>query len=231
MMQEVLNKPIFITGVERSGSSIVARIINSCGAWSGGVTEMMENRGIKRIVDNYYYEHKYDVRGQFPLPNTKELTYPSKWQQNVEHSICSERWIGEDYWMYKSARVCQIWPIWNHFYPNAKYIIVRRKTGDIVQSCMKTAYMNAYRDSFVKKMLSISTPQEGWLWWIHQHEKLFVEMIEAGLNCKVIWPERMAVGDFEQIKEMIEWLGLTWNDNIPEMVKPMFNNSLQRERS
>ena len=60
---------------------------------------------------------------------------------------------------------------------------------------------------------------EGWLHWVHQYEAKFVEMIEAGLNCKVIWPERMINGDYKQLHEVVEWLGLTWNDKALDFIK------------
>ena len=108
---------------------------------------------------------------------------------------------------------------WNQSFPKAKWVIVRRKTADIISSCLKTGYMKAYDN------------QEGWLEWVHIHEKLFAEMLEANIDYKEIWPERMAYGDFTQMQEVVEWLGLTWNTEIPKMVKPLLNNSIQKERS
>jgi hypothetical protein len=99
--------------------------------------------------------------------------------------------------------------MWNNVYPDAKWIIVRRRTGDIIYSCMHTAYMNAYNN------------KEGWKSWVHKYEDKFVEMIQAGLNCKVIWPERMVGGDFTQLYETIEWLGLERNKNLKKEILPM----------
>ena len=79
--------------------------------------------------------------------------------------------------------------------------------------------------------MGVKTEQEGWLWWVHEQEKQFVAMIEFGLNCKVVWPERMVSGDYSQINEMLEWVGLSWNDRIVGMVHPLLRNSTQKERS
>ncbi|MFA5935010.1 MAG: sulfotransferase [Candidatus Paceibacterota bacterium] len=220
MNQKTAYSPILITGIERSGSSIVAKIINKCGAYSGVVNEMHENVSIKAVVDWYYRERLLiSEKGQKPLPNTRRLPSVPDWRVSISTLLLDQGYTGQQTWLYKSSRIAQIWPIWNQAYPNAKWIIVRRRTGDIIQSCLKTGFMKAYSD------------QVGWLGWIHEHEKLFVAMIEKGLNCKVIWPERMATGDFEQMQETIEWLGLEWNDKIPEMIQPLFKNSLQKERS
>jgi hypothetical protein len=231
MITSYLNSPILITGAQRSGSSIIARIINHCGAWKGNTSEMFENNKIKKIVDDFYYPRQYDVKGQYPLPNVKNLPIiPKNWRNDIENQICSERFIDEKVWAYKSHRICQIWPIWNAAYPNAKWIIVRRRTGDIISSCIKTGYMTAFADKEIQQKVGVKNERDGWKWWVYEHERRFIEMIEAGVNCKQIWPERMAMGDFTQIEEMLKWLDLPWKNDIPKIVSPLFDNSLQRER-
>lgn len=213
------NSPVFVTGVERSGSSLIARIIAMCGAFSGQTTSMCENSNIKAIVDFYYKQLGIDLRGQYPLPNTMELPIPSDWKNRVSSALSKDGYSSEKLWMYKGSRVGQIWPVWNYSYPNAKWIIVRRRTGDVVESCMRTGFMNAYGDRTIQQLVGVSTERDGWLWWIHEHEKLFREMIETGLNVKVIWPERMLGGDFQQIHEMLHWLDLPWNEGIISLLE------------
>jgi hypothetical protein len=204
MNTDRLNTPVFVTGIER------------CGAFTGDVSHMQENLLMKQLVTNYYKSVHADTKGQFPLPDTNELLIPSDWKIKVLDILKTEQYRPSELWMYKESRICQIWPIWNYAFPDAKWIIVRRRTGDIIESCLKTGYMTAYND------------KEGWLTWVHQHEKLFVEMIETGLNCKVVWPERMVSGDYKQMYEMIDWLGLDWNDKIVSLVEPMLYNSRQK---
>jgi hypothetical protein len=218
MTDDKLNSPIFITGVERSGSSIVARIVNHCGAFTGSVTEMFENIQIKKLLDSYYELLGVDKRGQWPLPDAKKLIIPTNWKQKVEDVLTEEQYGGFTSWMFKGSRLCQTWPVWHYAYPNAKWIIVRRRTPDIIESCLKTGYMKAYKDS------------EGWLDWIHFHEKIFVEMIEAGVNCKQVWPERMVIGDYQQVHEMIDWVGLEWDLELVKIIEPLMWNSKQRTK-
>jgi hypothetical protein len=224
------NNPILITGVQRSGATIVARIINMSGAYTGICSEMMENDCLKNMVTSYYKTIKADTKAQYPLPNTKSLLIPNNWKKMTEIRLDMETVkIKENQpWVFKSSTNCQIWPVWHYAYPNAKWVIVRRRTGDIITSCMKTAYMMAFKDPSLLKTIGVRTPQDGWLWWVHEHEKLFVEMIEAGLNCKVIWPDRMVTGDYTQIKEMLEWLGLQWSDSIVNVIDPLLNKSKKK---
>ena len=213
----IVNKshsPVFITGVERSGSSLIGRIIVMCGGFAGNTSNMCENVGIKRLVDNYYHAFKADIRGQFPMPNANELLIPTDWKNRVDWILREEGYQESQMWMYKGSRIAQIWPVWSNAYPDAKWIVVRRRTGDVVQSCLKTGFMDAFGDRTIQQIIGVDNERDGWLWWIHEHEKLFVQMIESGLNVKVIWPERMLDGDFNQIREMLEWIGLPWKEEI-----------------
>ena len=97
--------PIFITGIERSGSSIVAKVINNCGAFAGITTEMVENRGIKNLVDSWYVRQlNVPSNGQFPLPETKHLQIPAWWRSNIIDSLHDDDYNG-----------CKLWIGINHF--------------------------------------------------------------------------------------------------------------------
>lgn len=214
---KIEKSPILITGCARSGTSLMAGIINICGAFGGKMSGpnnynkkgLFENIAIKQQVDKGYLKSiGMDPKGQKPLPDTGNLPIPSNWSQQVENIMLAEGYK-EGEWFYKGARSCLMWPVWHYAYPNAKWIVVRRKTADIVNSCMSTAFMNAYNHP------------EGWLNWVHHHERCFVEMVEAGLNVKQVWPERMVRGDYEQVLEMIEWLGLVWKPiDVMEHIEP-----------
>jgi len=219
MSVEKYHTPILVTGIERSGSSIIGQIIGLCGAFAGKVTPMQENIGIKKVMDRFYSKIGADIKGQYPLPDLGKLSIPVNWEKSVKDCLLAEGYIDTNLWMYKSNRIAQIWPVWAHAYPDAKWIIVRRRTGDVVESCLKTGFMTAYEDSIVKQLIGVETDREGWLWWVHEHEKMFVSMIESGLNCKVIWPERTLTGDFRQIYEMLDWLGLPWNKGVLDILE------------
>ncbi len=213
------NNPVFVTGVERSGSSIIAQIISLCGVFTGRTSPMYENIGIKNLLDSFFFQMKADPRGQYPLPDLQRLVVPLNWSKKVEGSLYKDGYDGKTTWMYKSNRIAQTWPLWSLSFPNAKWIIVRRRTGDVVDSCIKTGYMDAYQDRTIQQLIGVETERDGWLWWVHEHEKMFVGMLEEGLDCKVIWPERILTGDFRQIYEMLNWLGLKWNVGIMEVLE------------
>ncbi len=224
--------PILVTGIPRSGTSIIAAIINQCGVFLGSITKrsMFENVGIKEeIVHPYFVNMKMDPRGQFPLPDTKSLSIPMNWADKVSGMIIEQGYKRGD-WMYKSTSMGLIWPVWHYAFPDAKWIIVRRKPSDIVQSCMKTGYMDAYEDENVRDATNVASIQEGWLWWIREYEKRFTEMMMEGVNCKVIWPERMVDGDYQQLHEVLDWLGLRWKEELLNFINPLLWKSRQRKK-
>ncbi len=144
--------PILITGCARSGTSMVGGIINICGAFGGklyGPTRynqkgMFENSSIRENVDKTYLKSIHcDPKGQDPLPDTSSLPIPRDWKQKVENIMLKEGYK-KGPWFYKGARNCLVWPVWHYAFPEAKWIIVRRRTVDIAESCINTAFMNKY---------------------------------------------------------------------------------------
>lgn len=222
--------PILITGCGRSGASMIAGVVNICGAFGGnmgGANRLYENEKVKECLINPYMRNASgDKYGQYPLPDVSKLYIPIDWSNHVLELLRSDGYK-TGLWMYKDSRSCLIWPVWAFAFPNAKWLIVRRRTGDIIQSCIKTSYMNAFMDSGVCKAAGVEDETAGWKWWVHQHEKRFVEMITEGLNCRVIWPERMVLGDYQQLYETIEWLGLKWKTEALSFIDPKLWKSRQ----
>lgn len=228
MNSDKLPEPILITGCARSGTSMVAGAIHLCGAFGGNMSGpnknnqrgMFENARIRNgITKPYLTNLGLDPMGQFPLPNISNLLIPTDWRSRVEQVIREEGYKGGP-WFYKGAKMCLFWPVWDYAFPKAKWVIVRRRTGDIVESCLKTNFMRAFKYKNFQKAIKVDNEADGWKWWVSEHLERFREMIDTGLNVKIVWPERMVGGDYGQIMEAIEWLGLQWNSEVLSFVDP-----------
>jgi len=182
--------PILITSVPRSGATMIAATINMCGAFAGEIAK-------RSMFCNDRIREELVMLQALNIPIGLEWV-PTNWKMEIEN-ILIEQGYKKGMWMYKDSNLSKTWQIWNYAYPNAKWVIVRRRTGDIIQSCMKTGYMTEH------------STEEGWLTMVHEYEARFVEMMTEGLNCKIIWPERMVQGNYEQLYELCDWLGLKWN--------------------
>jgi Sulfotransferase family len=213
------HNPIFVTGIERSGSSIIAKIIALTNVFSGNCTPMYENKLIREYMVNYYQLIGADVKAQYPLPLVKHVP---DFQSIILDKMYQDGFGDDKYWVYKSSRLVQTWKLWHNAFPTAKWIIVRRKPTDIIYSCQHTSFMTAFKNENTCKLVGVNSEKEGWAWWIKQHEHLFIDMIQAGLNCKVVWPDRIQLGDYSQIEEMLNWLGLVYDLNkIKKEIEPL----------
>jgi hypothetical protein len=115
----------------------------------------------------------------------------------------------EDILMYKGAKMCLMWTLWDRAFPDAKWIIVRRRSEDIISSCMKTGFMSKYKD------------RNGWLGWVREHVKRFKEMYENKLNIREVFPQEMIDGNYIDIESIIEWLGLEWKEQtVKDFISP-----------
>jgi len=206
--RRLLRAPILITGCARSGTSLVAGVIHYCGAWIGKVTGktrynqkgQFENSFIRdRIVKPYITNQGYDPLGQRPLPKIDKLRIDPYLRNKVETTIYTQGYRGETQWAYKGAKLCLIWPNWILAFPDAKWIIVRRKDEEIANSCLRTGFMRKYSDAM------------GWLRWVDHHKARFAELKQQTDSIREVWPEKMFKGNWAEIKSVVAWLGLDWN--------------------
>jgi len=222
--------PILITGIPRSGASMIAAAINVCGAFAGDMSKRgryCNDRVREEMVKPYLEGMGCDREGYYPLPS--DVTIPLGWKDKIDQIIVEEGHKGGS-WMYKDSRLALTWEIWNKAYKNAKWVIVRRRTGDILHSCIETKYMHRFEGERTRKAVGAKDEREGWLWMVHQYENRFVNMIQEGLNCKQIWPERMVKGDYEQIYEVCNWLGLDWNEEAFNFINPLLWGGKNQKR-
>ncbi|MFP4526446.1 MAG: hypothetical protein ACLFNL_08650 [Bacteroidales bacterium] len=205
-----MKDPIIITGIPRSGTSMIAEIFDICNVFLGPVDKRFENIQIKHsLIKPYLANYGIDILGQRIRYETKDLHILKNWKEDVEDMIVGQGYYDGN-WVIKSNLVIPMWPVWYHAFPNAKYIIVRRRTGDIVNSCMKTGYMKAYND------------RDGWIHMCRQYIERMAEMAETIPNHKIIWPHRMAYGDYSQVWDILEWTGVPWKTDILNKIDPKF---------
>lgn len=198
---------------------------------SNNAKGMFENAKIRNsIVKPYLRSIGADHMGQYPLPETTGMSIDTTWQDKVEAIILEEGYDEDGPWMYKGAKMCLHWPIWNFAFPDAKWIIVRRKPSDIINSCLRTGFMSAFNNKSNQRAVGAKDDYDGWLWWVRQHDDRFREMMNAGLNCKIVWPDRMVEGNYQQMKETLEWVGLEWGPEVTAFIEPKLWKARQKNR-
>lgn len=210
-----MQSPILITGAARSGTSLTAGIIQICGAFGGETAPstmynrkgMFENCEVRQgLTKPYLQSIGCDPLGQKPLPSTHKIFSVTakegmEWGEAVKKIFIRQGYESGP-WYYKGAKACLLWYMWHLAFPDAKWVIVRREENDIARSCMQTRFMRSYHDIL------------GWLKWVDTHKKRFLQMEAAGLNIREVWPVKIIDGDSSEIKSVVEWLGLEWEEKM-----------------
>jgi len=225
-----MKEPILITGAARSGTSMVAGIIDLCGAF-GGYTSPPNRNNAKGMFENIYVKTAIikpylrsigmDPKCQYPLPDVNDTPLPINFREAIEINMIGEGYDGDGQWYYKDAKLCLMWKLWNKAFPDAKVVIVRRNTEDIVASCMRTGFMSAFNSSINQRKVGTTSKEAAWRWWVDQHLKRFDEMLSSSkMNVRVIYPERFLLGDYSEMYEVLNWLGLEWNPEVVNFIEP-----------
>ncbi len=217
----IMNSPIFITGVPRSGTSMTAGVVNICGAWKGDTATatpynkkgMFENRVIvQEMIKPLLAQVGADPLGQKPLPKIRDFEEinSTEWKEKfMKEMKCQGYKEARDILMYKEPKMCLMWTLWDRAFPDAKWIIVRRRSEDIINSCLKTGFMHRYKD------------REGWLPWVREHVKRFREMFEDRLDVMEVFPQEMIDGNYTEMESIIKWAGLEWKEKeVKENISP-----------
>jgi hypothetical protein len=222
-METIIKQPILITGCPRSGTSLVAGIINLCGAWGGqmvGPTEnnrkgFFENTSIREFIKSLLKSIGCDQFGQCRFPKTEFINQRingESFRESVLNLLQSQGLTGQQ-WFVKGIKIAHLWPVWAAAFPETKYVVVRRVSHEIAASCMRTSFMNSH------------STEAGWIWMINQYLAKFGEMWAAGLPMLEVWPKKIINGDYAEIISVINWLGLEWNEAaVEDFVEPRYWN-------
>lgn len=211
--------PIFVLGIPRSGTSMIAGVLHHCGAWIGatvpggpsnpeGFFEHVMLR--ERVLKPMLIHQGADPLGVRAMPELDRLTPQPELKGDVLRQLAIEHYPGGDQaWLYKDCKLSLVWPLWRDAFPNARWVIVRRPADDIVRSCLRTTFMNQH-----------SFDPEFWRTWVKQYE----QRLEALKSSGVWWREidsHDAVSDMGALRGLVQDLGLQWNEAaVRSFIKP-----------
>lgn len=192
---------VLITGAARSGTSMVAGVLQASGLDLGSPLV-----GATRYNPRGFFEHRHirqkvlkpllksmgcDPRGQRNLPPRSFLVAPQT-AQRLRKRV--RRYLGSG-WGYKDAKILLTWPIWRQAFPNARWVLVRRDPAAIVKSCIRTPFMKG------------RTYKAGWIAWVKEHELRLDDLKNSGVKWVECWPDP---DEPESFREAVEFCGLTY---------------------
>ena len=162
-----INQPIFITGCARSGTSMVAGIFARCGAWHGETTGPVphnpkgqyENTKIRNnVLKPLLKRMGVDVLGQKPLPSMEQVNELlrklgpsglSAVRDQVENILAEQGYDWDATWLYKGAKMCLMWPIWDALYANHKLLIFFTCVGSNHNNIINISSINGLNKSII----------------------------------------------------------------------------------
>ena len=116
-----LARPILVTGIPRSGTSLVAGCLHACGAWVGETLAgnasnpegYFENRALREgIVKPQLRQAGGDPLGVRRLPRLAGLPVQPLLGGQVLGQLSRQGYAGDVPWLYKAAKLTLLWPVW-----------------------------------------------------------------------------------------------------------------------
>lgn len=226
---------ILVTGVPRSGTSMVAGVLQICGGSFGVTDKMYANCRIQnKILKPMLHRAGVCMEGQYPFPKDMQDVMKQadpRFKQLVEDIIWQEC-PGTP--IIKNSRLLLTLMVWDLSYPDAKWVIVRRHDEDIINSCLKTSYMNVWDNLDILYQAGCKTPAEGWKMWVNRYLELIQELKDNGVSYKEVYPDKIVDGDFTELQDVVNWLGLKWQEQqakefiIPQLWKSIKNQNKEQ---
>lgn len=168
----ILNDPILIASAPRSGSSMTAGILDTAGVFTG-ITKRgdeynrkgyYENLIIDEVLGEYLKSCDKDNQGKKFQPLDIDEKFHD-FRDLILDLIESEGPTSED-WLVKSTKTAICRHIWRANFPSAKWVICRRERQLVVESMMRTPFMNAYDD------------EDNWNQMLNRYEYYFRDLID-----------------------------------------------------
>lgn len=130
--------PILIASPKRSGTTLIAWLLHLHGVWIGkaGVTKAPETNPQVGTENTAVKDYLKLVSG-----------VPSDFREQIESRVKSDR-----PWLVKTPQNLYKREAWLTHYPEARWVLPKRKIGDVVDSFMRHPGMKGDRDQFYHRV-------------------------------------------------------------------------------
>ena len=211
-MTECFEKPIFVLGLPRSGTSLIAGMLGHCNVWLG---HTLQNRGKEnprgffehiilreQVIKQMLRQLGCDPLGVQKLPPLGNLPRIQNLQDIIRQVLGSEGYANSHPWLFKDAKLTLLWPAFMYAFPNARWVIVRRDVNEVIDSCLNTAFMSQH-----------SLDRSFWKRWADEYLDRLEQLKSATGSCYEIWPGALMEGDLTEMNILATSLGLEWEDH------------------
>lgn len=214
---KTFERPIFILGLPRSGTSMVAGLIKEFGVWSGNTVQggpanpkgFFENRPIRENLIKPVLKHMgCDPVGVQKLPDPRKrvkLAFPTKdgtcgLADKLKMMIEKQGYDGSQRWMYKDAKLTLLWRSFLAEFPDADWVIVRRNQEGFVKSCLNTSFMRHH-----------SLDPKFWENFADEYNLRLDMLRDTASNVHEVEVEKIFNGDLTQLNSVSDSLGIQFS--------------------
>jgi hypothetical protein len=204
--------PVFVTGLPRSGTSMVAGLLGLSGLWLGhtvpggpeNIRGFFENVILReRVQKEILRQGRFDPLGVRQLPPPAWHPLIKSLRAVVAAALAAQQYDGRQTWGFKDAKLTLTWRVWREHFPRARWVVVRRSSDEIVASCLRTSFMKQHSDDPA--------------FW-RQFVADYLERLEA-LQRAVGWGRTIEAGDvaagrFDALERLVGELGLAWHPEV-----------------
>lgn len=207
-MPDQPHQPIFVTGLPRSGTSLVAGLLHCCGAWTGNTVpgDAANPRGYfehiiirQRIIKPLLARLDGDPLGVSPLPPLDLSLTIRNLGQIIGSVLQQEGYAGASPWLYKDAKLTLVWPAFARAYPGATWVVVRRDRERIIDSCLRTSFMARH-----------STERSFWAAFVDQYEDRLATLADTVGAHAILDTDTLVAGDYSALRAVVTRCGLVF---------------------
>ncbi|MBT8138174.1 MAG: sulfotransferase [Gammaproteobacteria bacterium] len=203
-------RPLFILGLPRSGTSLVAGLCKKSGFWVGttvvadrnnpkGYFEHVEIR--EALIKQLLIELGCDPLGVRKLPEPDALQVSFNVKRKLAQVLKRDGYRADRPWLYKDAKMCLLWPLFHQAFPNANWLIVSRDTESFVDSCLRTNFMRQHSDS-----------REFWYSLAEQYLQRLASLREVSSRVFELHSPDLFAGDYSKLERVLQAYGLIKNE-------------------
>jgi len=219
-------KIVCITGMERSGTSLVARIVNLLGVYLGGRDKLImgneynqkgcwENRNLLNISD--------EILHRFGGHNHLKPDFPEDWvddpgiadlEKEARRTIESE-FSDKDIWGWKDPRSCLVLPFWQKLLPGMEYVICVRNPQNVADSLVTGQWAASYNEAY-------------WIW--HTYTSNIIRHTAGRRRIFVFYEDFMGNDPMAAIRRLARFLGRAYVkrlDDVSAEIEAFITKGLQ----
>jgi hypothetical protein len=221
-MQDYFNKPIFVLGLPRSGTSMISGSLGICGAWTGSTVPggfpenpkgFFEHTTIREhVTKKMLADLGYDPLGVRKLPPVDIQIEVIGLSDIIKNILEKDGYEHNKPWLLKDPKLTLVWPIYKKAFPDATWLVVWRDEEGSINSCLRARFMNQQ-----------SQDREFWKKFAKEYQIRIDALKRSGANVLEISSPEVISGHFEHLRKIVSQLGLTFKESeLREFISPAF---------